>query len=147
MFYTELAPYAQPNSRDLRSIARHRFQDLRLKARLNLALSLFGQKHALKHLSSAGCQRYIGLHTVAIDEITGSENRTGDFDRDFNPLKDNAQERWTNVMVARMSGQSLPPVDLLKAGDEYYVRDGHHRISVARALGEGFIEAQITSAD
>lgn len=147
MFYTELAPYAQPNSRNLRSIARSRFQDLRVKARLNQALNLFGQKHALKHLSSAGCQRYTGLHTVAIDKITGSENRTRDFDRDFNPLKDNTKERWVGVMAARLSGVSLPPVDLLKAGDEYYVRDGHHRISVARALGEGFIEAQITSVE
>jgi hypothetical protein len=147
MFYTELAPYAQPNSRNVRSVARCRFQDLRLKARFNRVLSLFGQKHALKHLSSAGHPRCAGLHTVAIDKITGSESRTGDFDRDFNPLKDNTLDRWVSVMTARLSGVSLPPVDLLKAGDEYYVRDGHHRISVARALGEGFIEAQITSVE
>jgi hypothetical protein len=147
MFYTELAPYAQPNSRELRHIARHHFQDLQLKARLHQALNLFGQKHVLKHLRSTGCQRHAGLHTVAIDKIIGSESRTGDFDRDFNPLKDNTQERWVSVMTARMSGLSLPPVDLLKTGDEYYVRDGHHRISVARALGEGFIEAQITSVE
>ena len=145
MFYTEFAANAQLNSRDVRSYARRCFSDLRLKARLNKALSLFGQKHDLKHLCSAGQPHYAGLHTIALDKITGSESRTGDFDHNFNPLSDSLKDRWVNVMAARLSGTPMPPIDLLKAGDEYYVRDGHHRISVARALGEGFIEAQVTS--
>lgn len=147
MFYSELAPYANTNSRDVRSYARQRFNDSRLKARFSQLAGLFGQKHALNHLNNAGHPRNAGLHTVALSNITGSESRTGDFDRDFNPLSDSLKERWVSVMAARLNGTPMPPVELLKAGDEYYVRDGHHRISVAHALGEGFIEAQVTSVE
>jgi hypothetical protein len=47
------------------------------------------------------------------------------------------------VAAARRRGKSLPPVDLIQVGDAYFVRDGHHRISVARALGQQDIEAKV----
>jgi hypothetical protein len=85
--------------------------------------------------------------TVPIDRIRGSENRCGDFDQDFRPLQGHTRERWLSVATARMSGVCLPPVELLAVGDEYYVRDGHHRISVAHTLGEQFIEATVMVCD
>jgi hypothetical protein len=51
---------------------------------------------------------------------------------------------WLSVAVARQRGKSLPPVKLIQVGDVYYVQDGHHRISVARALGQRDIEAEVT---
>ncbi len=45
------------------------------------------------------------------------------------------------IAIARLTGETLPPVDLVKVGDFYFVRDGHHRISVARALGQQFVDA------
>jgi len=101
----------------------------------------------MKHLKSAGHQRYIGQHMISISQITGSENRTNDFDSDFNPLKDTIRDRWASVMAARIQDVALPSVELLKAGEAYYVRDGHHRISVARALGENCIEAVVRSVE
>lgn len=85
-----------------------------------------------------------GVRTVPIQQIRGSEGRAREFDRDFNPLKSHTQERWLGIAVARQQGKALPPVSLVQVGDLYFVRDGHHRISVARALGQQDIEARVT---
>ncbi|NWF69393.1 MAG: ParB N-terminal domain-containing protein [Chloroflexi bacterium] len=86
-------------------------------------------------------QHYIGVQTVALKAIRGSENRTREFDREFNPLADFVEQRWVSVASAQLKGVKLPPVELIKVGDSYYVRDGHHRISVAQARGQYDIEA------
>jgi hypothetical protein len=85
-----------------------------------------------------------GLRAVAIDQIRGSEGRCRYFDRDFQPLHDAARGRWLNIARARQQGKNLPPVSLVRVGDIYFVRDGHHRISVARALGQIEIDARVT---
>jgi hypothetical protein len=91
-----------------------------------------------------GTRRYVGMQTVPIRHIRGSQGRAYDFDRDFNPLKDHTRERWLGIGAARERGTALPPVDLIQVGDVYFVQDGHHRISVARALGQQAIEAEVT---
>ena len=68
----------------------------------------------------------------------------GYFDTQFHPLKHGTRQRWVGIMMARRSGLSLPPVKLIRVGDAYFVRDGHHRVSVARALAEEYIEAEVT---
>ena len=83
-------------------------------------------------------------HLVPIAQIVGSEDRCGDFDRDFNPLHDHNRGRWLRIAAARRRGTPLPPVDLVQVGDLYFVQDGHHRISVARALEQPDIEAKVT---
>src|SRR5512140_3358092 len=65
---------------------------------------------------------YLGTRTVAIDKIKGSESRAEDFDTSFHPLNGRSMHRWVNVAVARKSGVAMPPVELIKVGDEYYVR-------------------------
>jgi len=85
-----------------------------------------------------------GVRPVPIRQIRGSEGRSGYFDRDFNPLYDRARGRWVNIARARQQGQPLPPVVLVRVGDIYFVKDGHHRVSVARALGQREIEARVT---
>jgi hypothetical protein len=87
---------------------------------------------------------YRGLTTVPIAKIQGSESRSEDFDRNFNPLKKHEMHRWMRVAEMRLRGKPLPAVELIQIGDRYIVIDGHHRISVARALGEKFIEANVT---
>ncbi len=87
---------------------------------------------------------YAGLHTVPIKQIRGSEGRSNDFDCDFNPLQDHSRGRWLRVAAARDQDKVLPPVVLIQVGDVYFVRDGHHRISVARARGQLDIEAEVT---
>jgi hypothetical protein len=94
--------------------------------------------------SAPGNAHYAGLQTVLIRHIRGSESRPKDFDADFRPLESRTGERWLSIARARLQGVTLPPIELMRVGDAYFVRDGHHRRSVARALGEEFIEAQIT---
>ncbi len=89
-------------------------------------------------------QRFAGTQSVLIREITGSESRSRDFDNHFQPLQLHTMQRWLRLAMARLQGKSMPPVILIKVGDNYYVRDGHHRISVARALGEQFVDAEVT---
>lgn len=84
-----------------------------------------------------------GIRTVPIDQIRGSESRYTDFDRDFNPLQEHGRDRWLHIAQARERGKALPPVELVQIGEIYFVQDGHHRISVARALGQRTINAQV----
>lgn len=81
--------------------------------------------------------------TVALEQIVGSEGRVHDFDKHFRPLVSHTRDRWVGIAVARRQGVNLPPVELIQVGDEYYVRDGHHRISVAKTFGQATIEAEI----
>ena len=110
---------------------------------------LTGHSRFLHDLSSveAHCRVYarrdVGLRTVPIAQICGSESRAADFDRDFNPLEDHTRERWLGIAAAHFRGRALPPVELVQVGQVYFVRDGHHRISVARALGQQSIEAKV----
>jgi hypothetical protein len=89
-------------------------------------------------------QRYLGHQTVPLDHIIGSEGRYSDFDRRFLPLSDTLKQRWSNISRAQLQDVVLPPVDLYKLGDTYFVRDGNHRVSVARQRGQIDIDAYIT---
>jgi hypothetical protein len=89
-------------------------------------------------------QRYGGLQTVSLHHIRGSENRVKEFDIDFNPLVEHIEQRWVGIAAAHLTGKHLPPVELIQVGETYFVRDGHHRISVARAYGQCEIDAVIT---
>lgn len=90
-------------------------------------------------------RRYEGLRTVPIDEIRGSENRVNDFDIHFHPIHSRSKNRWMSVATAMLQDRGLPPVELIKLNDTYFVRDGHHRISVAKAFGQKEIDAIVTA--
>lgn len=89
-------------------------------------------------------QSFYGVQTVPLDRITGTMGRTTEFDRAFFPRHHRSRERWLRVNRAYHGESVLPPVDLIKLGEAYFVMDGHHRISVARAHGQDFIEANVT---
>jgi hypothetical protein len=105
----------------------------------------------LKDMSQLKSQRrgnrYMGRKDVALDDIRGTEGRTADFDDKFYPRTDRIRQRWQSVARAMEQGISLPPVELILVGKTYYVRDGHHRISVTRALGYKTILAEVTAWD
>ena len=84
------------------------------------------------------------LRTVNLRQIRGSVGRQRDFDADFHPIESNTEQRWMRVATAREEGRGLPPVQLIRVGDTFFVQDGHHRVSVARAWGEVDIEAEVT---
>jgi len=87
---------------------------------------------------------YAGLKTVDIRNIRGTQGKADDFDAEFNPINERTRSRWLGIALEKLCGHDLPPVDLVQVGDIYYVRDGHHRISVSRSLGQQFIDAEVT---
>jgi hypothetical protein len=120
-------------------------------ARRQLWRALRGHRASLLSLASveAACTvvecRCAGLQTVRISQIRGTRgSRCCDFDPDFRPLTTRDRWRWLQIAIARLRGLKLPPVDLIEVDGMYFVVDGHHRISVARALGETYIQAQVT---
>jgi nucleotide-binding universal stress UspA family protein len=94
--------------------------------------------------ASGGSDR--GLKEVPIEKIVGSVGRYSDYSRSFLPLLDSDQDRWVSVMVeiTAPGRAGLPPVELYKIGETYFVKDGHHRISVAKRLHAKYISAYVT---
>ena len=114
---------------------------------------LFGEDNRLlsfdevKHSLRIGGQSYLGVRTVEVAKVVGSVDRYTDFDRAFMPTQTHTAQRWKNVDRAHYQSIELPPVSLYKVGDMYFVRDGHHRVSVAREQGVDFIDAEIIECD
>jgi hypothetical protein len=90
-------------------------------------------------------ETYRGMQTVPIAKILGSEGRSRDFNRAFLPRHDKMMRRWMNIDVAHYENVILPPIKLFEIGGAYFVRDGNHRVSVARMQGAEFIDAEVTS--
>lgn len=86
-----------------------------------------------------------GAQTVPLAAIVGSLEwaRSQDFDPAFRPVNWRLKERWLGVAERRQAGRWLPPVELVQVGAQYYVVDGHHRVSVERALGSTTIQARV----
>lgn len=86
-----------------------------------------------------------GLREIPVESIVGSVNRYQDFDRDFLPLHDEDKQRWAGVKAAMTSPTStgLPPIEVYKIGDAYFVLDGNHRVSIAKQMGLETIEARV----
>ncbi len=86
---------------------------------------------------------YRGLQEIELDKIVGSTGRYRDFTRTFLPKNDLTEQRWQRVDAVAHSGNGFPPIEVYKVGEVYFVRDGNHRVSVARAHGAKTIEAYV----
>ncbi|HEX8976902.1 MAG TPA: hypothetical protein VF781_10350 [Solirubrobacteraceae bacterium] len=100
-------------------------------------------EEVIEALGFVGEQR-VGPAVVKLDDIVGTVDRQGEFDRRFRPTTGRMRSRWEHIAAAMRRGEAMPPVDLLRIGEIYFVRDGHHRVSVARALGRTDIDATVT---
>ncbi len=92
-------------------------------------------------------ERGLGVQLIPLEQIVGSVDKVRDFDRRFRPTSDRSRQRWEALAAKSRMGEYLPPIDVYKLGNLYFVRDGHHRVSVARALGATEIEAAVTEID
>jgi hypothetical protein len=92
-------------------------------------------------------QHYRGYQEVPIDQIVGSSGRFRDFDRAFFPTQTQTKDRWISIDTAHLDQIDLPPVELYKMGDIYFVKDGNHRVSVAREIGQRIIDAYVVEID
>lgn len=85
-----------------------------------------------------------GLHDIPLDQIIGSVGRAKDFTRTFLPKRSTDEERWARVKTVMTDMSGLPPIEVYKVGDAYFVIDGNHRVSIARDLGAPTIQAYVT---
>jgi hypothetical protein len=122
--------------------AEHAFSRARRAARLRLlgrnggALPVFSGPTGVR--SARG-----GLREIPLEAISGTLEpaRAAQFDCDFRPLRRSARTRWERIWIAEDKGVLLPPISVVPVGDRFAVRDGHHRVSVARARGAVAIDA------
>lgn len=110
-----------------------------LRPERNELMSFYDIKTLLKPQSEI----YRGMKAVSLDRIVGSEGRYLDFNKAFLPRKEFLRERWVRVDTAFRSEINLPPIRLYKIGEVYFVRDGNHRVSVARSQKSEMIDAEI----
>lgn len=89
-------------------------------------------------------ERRLGLQPVPLDSVVGTVDRSREFDRRFRPTSSRSRERWERIAAATRRGEAMPPIEVYRVGDLHFVRDGHHRVSVARAVGRDTIDAYVT---
>jgi hypothetical protein len=92
-------------------------------------------------------QHDLGLQIVPVNRIIGTVGRGGDFDRSFRPMRENMRERWMRVQTLFERQGTFPVLELYKVGDSYYVVDGHHRVSVARANRVTYLDARVVEVE
>jgi hypothetical protein len=89
-------------------------------------------------------ERRLGQQPIPLDSIVGTVDRSREFDRAFRPTSPRVRERWQRINLAQRKGQAMPPIDVYRIGELHFVKDGHHRVSVARAFGQRDINAYVT---
>ena len=92
-------------------------------------------------------ETYRGMQVVPIDKIVGSEGRYRDFNKQFLPRHEYLRNRWQRVDMAHLTDVILPPITLYEIGGVFFVRDGNHRVSVAKAQGVASIDAEVVALD
>jgi hypothetical protein len=88
-----------------------------------------------------------GVQDILLDQIVGTATaaKRVDFDSAFLPQARRQRERWSRLFAFMVAGiGDVPPIEVFQLEDAYYVVDGHHRVSIARALGRDRIEAKVT---
>jgi hypothetical protein len=99
-------------------------------------------------LEAAGAEgrSFGGIQEIPLERVIGSAaygTKRGDFGPEFLPISARLRDRWTRIYREMVEGEELPPIDVYKVGDWYFVIDGHHRVSVARSLGRATINARV----
>jgi len=132
-------------------VAQEDFERAKSKARISRILSFFTKKNddlptfeQIKEIAKPKGESYAGCKTILVDRILGSEGRSKDFNKNFMPRKGFMRNRWVRVATAFYEDKILPPIKVLDLGGMYFIRDGNHRVSVARAQKVAYIDAEIT---
>ena len=142
------------NSPYSRQSASDDFNRAKKKARLSVIMNAFTPDRQrllsldeVRDIIKPRTEAYRGVTQVYIDKIIGSEGRYKDFSRAFFPKKELLRNRWESIDKAHGDSVILPPVRLYEIGGVYFVRDGNHRVSVAKSVGALMIDAEISSLD
>jgi hypothetical protein len=89
-------------------------------------------------------ERQLGPQTIRLDTIVGTVDSRRDFDRHFRPTTNRVRPRWEQLALAQRRGAAIPPIEVYRVGDQHFVSDGHHRVSIAAAFGQQTIDAYVT---
>jgi hypothetical protein len=89
-------------------------------------------------------ERFLGLQSIRLDSVVGTVDSRRDFDRRFRPTSSRIRARWERLALAQRMGEAIPPIDVFRVGDLHFVKDGHHRVSIALATGQKTIDAYVT---
>jgi hypothetical protein len=133
---------------NLRSYLAYKFHSMRARAQRELFLAKISRRQTLLQIFPSGLERknpnrkLLPTQDISIEKIVGTLNRRDDFDYKFRPLQKIACDRWVNTHLT-LEREGWEPILVHKVGSEYFVEDGHHRISVANELGMKFIQAKI----
>ncbi|MFW6343256.1 MAG: transcriptional regulator [Sediminispirochaetaceae bacterium] len=134
--------------------AREDFNKARSKATISKILNALTPERQellsledVKNLIKPKNESYKGMRAVPIDKIVGSEGRYRDFNSAFLPKRDFVRGRWESVDRAHLTDVILPPIKLYEIGGVYFVRDGNHRVSVAKMQGAREIDAEVIELD
>lgn len=97
------------------------------------------------HGAPPSSRRSRGVRAIPLESVVGTAEfaKARAFDRRFRPLS-SSRHRWERLWMAGRRGAPLPPISVFRVGDRHFVGDGHHRVSVARALGMTAIDAEVT---
>ncbi|MDC7226709.1 MAG: transcriptional regulator [Spirochaetales bacterium] len=127
------------------------FSNARMKAFRDSIFSILNPEkkemlsfYDIRSLIKPRAEFYRGIQTIPLDSIAGSEGRYNDFTRAFLPKREHLRTRWRLVNVATLEDVYLPPIRVFQIGETYFVRDGNHRVSVARQNGQIDIDAEVT---
>lgn len=134
----------------VRSQASEDFNRARNKARFDSIFNIISPEkkellsyYDVKSMTKPQTQTYKGMQVVKISQIIGSEGRYKDFNKAFQPKKEHLRQRWESIDRAHLGDVILPPISLFKIGNVYFVRDGNHRVSVAKMQGIHSIDAEV----
>lgn len=92
-------------------------------------------------------ERHLGLRAIEVDKVVGSVDRYEDFDRRFLPKTPHALERWKRLRALQLEGQEFPPIEVYQVGEAYFVKDGNHRVALAKATGQKYLDAYVIALD
>ena len=137
-----------PSFTNVQSIAVNEFNRIRVHA-LECAWiagifhkTIYPKQIAARDMVNLRNKRFTGIHEIPIDKVIGTLDRQVDFDKNFRPLKKHLSSRWINALL-QLKTDGWQPIVVHKVGEFYYVEEGHHRVSVAQAVGMIFIEAEV----
>lgn len=140
-----MSKFAENQSQDDFNKARNKALFNEIQNFLNPDKSRLLSFHDVKKILKPKNEVYAGMKTVPIEKIVGSEGRYQDFDNHFLPKSRNLKHRWERVDQAHLTDIILPPIQLYEISGLYFVRDGNHRVSVAKIKGVSFIDAEVIS--
>lgn len=130
------------------------FSKARAKGRMQELLSTLTWKnnellslYEVTKLIKPKLENYRGIMPIPVAQVIGSESRYHDFTLAFYPRKEMLRSRWQSIDEAHLNDVQLPPISVYKLGESYFVRDGNHRVSVAKIKGVEFIDAEVVELD